>query len=54
MLMPLKVDFKHNTNMCESVFKLKIPIDHIVRVSNTLVPKLLIKQINTTNLKSYY
>ena len=42
--MPLKVNFKHRTNVWKSTFKLRITIDHTTCVSNTLIPKLLIKQ----------
>ena len=38
--------------MCESMFKLRIIIDHTGHVCNTLNPKLLIKQTNLDNLKT--
>ena len=37
--------------MCESVFKLRITIDHAGHVCNTLNPKLLTKHTNSDNQK---
>ena len=41
----------NTTQMCESVFKLRITIDHTGHVCNTLNPKLLTKHTNSDNPK---
>ena len=41
----------NTTQMFESAFKLRTTIDHTGHVYNTLNPKLLIKQMNSDNLK---
>ena len=41
----------NTTQMCESVFKLRITIDHTGHVCHTLNPKLLTKHTNSDNPK---
>ena len=42
----------NTTQTCDSAFRLKMTTDHTACVSNTLIPKLLIKQTNTINLEA--